>query len=178
MKDNPLVTTVNSPAMKDQLTERTERAKFLLTDIKYAAMATVDEDGAPRNSPYFFMINDERTELYWGSHPDSIHSKNIIRTGKLFVVLYRDDNPGGLYISCENGRIAADDELTRALSKHNQLRVQSGKDALPQSYYEDPFEQRMWICNTKTFYVNLPERVEDGKLREDIRIQAQPFDLL
>lgn len=159
--------------MNDQLIERIHRAKYLLNDIRYAAMATVDEDGSPRNSPYFFMINDGRTELYWGSHPSSQHSKNILRTGQLYVVLYRDDDPGGLYISCENGRIAANDELTRALKKHNEIRVRSGKDALPRSYYQDPFEQRMWICDTKTFWVNLPERDERGKLREDVRVQLK-----
>lgn len=163
--------------MNNQLTERINRAKFLLNEVLYAAMATVDEDGSPRNSPYFFMVSNDRTELYWGSHPDSKHSKNILRTGQLYVVLYRDDNPGGLYISCENGRIATNDELTRALNKHNQLRAQSGKDTLPRSYYQDPLEQRMWICDTKEFWVNLPERDESGKLREDVRVQVKRTDL-
>lgn len=49
----------------------------LLKIVRHAAMATVNPDGTPHNTPYFFIHDPEFTKLYWGSHIDSQHSKNI-----------------------------------------------------------------------------------------------------
>ncbi|HSX44115.1 MAG TPA: hypothetical protein VLE69_02350 [Candidatus Saccharimonadales bacterium] len=156
---------------------RVKRAKWLLANIKHAAMATVNEDGSPHNTPYFFMASSGLEELYWGSHPDSLHSINIVRTGKLFVVLYEANEVGGLYIECTNGRIAENDELERALARHNELRKSLGSDELPKGYYESPSEQRMWLCDTNKFWINEAERDDNGKIRVDKRQPVTRLDL-
>jgi hypothetical protein len=50
----------------EDLAARIEQAKHLLNDVRFAAMATVNEDGTPHNTPYFFMYDETITHLYWG----------------------------------------------------------------------------------------------------------------
>lgn len=138
------------------LNDRIQRAKWLLANVKHAAMATVNEDGTPHNTPYFFMCSRDLSELYWGSHPDSQHSRNILRNGQLFVVLYEATVGGGLYIRAQRGRIAEAGELERALMRHNELRAKHQKAPLPTHYYTDTSPQRMWSPRLHSFGSTLP----------------------
>ncbi|HSE61439.1 MAG TPA: pyridoxamine 5'-phosphate oxidase family protein [Candidatus Saccharimonadales bacterium] len=163
--------------------ERIQRARWLLKNSKHAAMATVNEDNTPHNTPYFFMASDDLQELYWGSHPDSVHSKNILRTGDLFVVLYEANERGGLFIRCTTGRIAEGEELERALKKHNELRARHGTKPLPLKYYtleyyttESP--QKMWVADAEKFWVNFAERDEQGRIVQDLRHEIDRSTLL
>lgn len=158
--------------------ERIQRAKWLLHNIKNAAMATVNNDGTPHNTPYFFMASDDLRELYWGSHPDSSHSKNILRTGDLFVVLYEANERGGLFIRCVQGRIAEGEELKRALQKHNELRAKYDTEPISIGYYQGESPQKMWVANTQQFWVNLSERDEQGRLIQDLRHEVTRSQLL
>jgi uncharacterized pyridoxamine 5'-phosphate oxidase family protein len=161
--------------LSDELiAERTERAKWLLANIKHAAMATVNADGSPHNTPYFFMASSDLTKIYWGSHPESEHSKNILRTGQLFVVLYEANISGGLYIRATNGRIARDNELAEALDRHNQLRGERyDKYPLAREYYEDDGEQKMWIADTQQFWVNGSSKDLNSAIVQDYRYEIR-----
>lgn len=165
--------------MADIVDERTARAKWLLANVKHGAMATVNEDGSPHNTPYFFMASTDLTKLYWGSHPDSEHSKNILRTGRLFVVLYEANDSGGLYIRAHGGRIAAGDELTFALERHNQLRGERyEKYPLPREYYEGDSSQKMWVADTERFWVNGSSKDLGGAIIQDHRFEITRQSLL
>ena len=163
--------------MQKTLDEQVGRARELLDTVIHAAMATVNEDGSPHNTPYFFMCNSDLTRLYWGSHPQSMHSRNLARTGQLFVVLYEADKRGGLFIRADNARIAEGTELSEALAEHNRRRVLQGKDALRLGYYQGDNPQRMYIADTKQFWVNGTERGSDGNIIRDIRTEI-PRDVL
>jgi hypothetical protein len=163
---------------QDKYQERVERAKWLLSHIKHAAMATVNEDGSPHNTPYLFMCSSDLREVYWGSHPQSLHSKNIGRTGQAFIVLYESNAGGGIYIKCERGRVAEGDELDLALAAHNKRRADFGKELIDISYYQAPSEQRIYIADTITFWVNYGERYDNGQLREDKRFKVDVEALL
>ncbi len=159
-----------SDLSKDLIAERTDRAKWLLANIKHASMATVNQDGSPHNTPYFFLASHDLTKIYWGSHPDSEHSKNILRTGQLFIVLYEANVSGGLYIRATNGRVAKGDELTEALDRHNQLRGERyDKYPLAREYYENNHQQRMWTADTQQFWVNGSTKDLDGAIIRDYR---------
>lgn len=158
--------------------DRIERGKWLLNNVRHAAMATVNVDNSPHNTPYLFMKSNDLTELYWGSNPKSVHSQNIERSGNIFVVLYEANEGGGLYIRCNNGRIAENEELERALEAHNNLRQKLGKDNLPVNYYTGESEQRMYIADTVTFWINYAERDETGRIKEDKRIEVSRSELL
>ena len=158
---------------------RTERAKWLLTNIKHAAMATVNSDGSPHNTPYFFMASTDISKLYWGSHPESGHSKNILRTGQLFVVLYEANTSGGVYIRAVNGRVAEGNELSEALDRHNQLRGERyDKYPLSRDYYEGDSSQRMWVADTEQFWVNGSSKDLSGAIVRDHRYEIKREDLL
>ena len=164
--------------MDDLITARIERAKWLLVHAKHAAIATVNDDLTPHNSPYFFMASPDLKELYWGSHPASQHSRNILRTGQLFVVLYEAGKGGGLYIRAGKGRIAEGDELVRALERHNQLNTRHQKISLPLEYYEGHSPQRMWIADTEQFWINAAKRDSLGLIIQDLRLEVKRIDLL
>jgi hypothetical protein len=149
-----------------------------LQTVRHAAMATVNENGTPHNTPYLFMRDDKLKHLYWGSHPDSEHSRNILRTGQLFVVLYEAGERGGLYILGVDGHPLEGAELQAALKVHNRIRQSRGDKPLPLRYYEDDSPQRMWGADIVQLWVNGTKRGEDGLVIQDIRTEIQPSDLL
>ncbi len=164
--------------MSDTKKDRIDRAKWLIKKAVFAAMATVNEDGSPHNTPYLFICSNDLGELYWGSNPKSVHSKNIERTGQIYVVLYEASEIGGLYIKAKNARVAEGDELDRALAAHNKIRADKGKYLLSSDYYCEPSEQRMYIADTETFWVNHMDRHDNGKLREDMRTEVSGKELI
>jgi hypothetical protein len=155
-----------------------QRVKELLKTAKHAAMATVNEDGSPHNTPYFFMRSPDLDTIYWGSHPDSLHSQNILRTGQLFVVLYDAFPPGGgLYIKATNGRIAKDDEFDDALEAHNASRKRFDKFPLDKPYYQKS-PQEMWAADVVAMWINSAERGDDGLIIKDYRKPVTAKELL
>jgi general stress protein 26 len=67
----------------DEKATHIARAKALLGTVWFATMATVNEDGSPHNTPFLFLRAKDLSRIYWGSHPNSLHSKNIVRRVKL-----------------------------------------------------------------------------------------------
>ncbi|HSX43158.1 MAG TPA: pyridoxamine 5'-phosphate oxidase family protein [Candidatus Saccharimonadales bacterium] len=162
----------------DDMPVKIARAKDLLATVNHAAMATVNADGSPHNTPYFFMRDETLEHLYWGSHPDSEHSKNVVRTGQIFVVLYDAVERGGLYIRADDAHIAEGDELVQALHYHNERRVRQNKKPLLIDYYETQSPQRMWVATARQFWVNDTERNKDGQMVRDLRIEITRGQLL
>jgi hypothetical protein len=162
----------------DDLQQRVERARELLKAVRHAAMATVNADGSPHNTPYLFMCSPDLQYLYWGSHPDSVHSQNVARTGQIFVVLYDSMERGGLYIRADGTHIAEDIELEAALKVHNNRRMAEGKDSLPIEYYQGENPQRMYIATVRQLWTVVPERDETGLLIRDCRVEITREQLL
>jgi hypothetical protein len=170
--------TSAGPFSDPKIPERIERARVLLATVKHAAMATVNADGTPHNSPYLFMISDDRQHLYWGSHPRSEHSQNILRTGQLFVVVYDAFERGGLYIEADGGHVLEGPELDAGLAAHNAVRRRLGSgEPLTRHYYESS-EQRMWGARTQRFWVNQAQRGADGLVVRDWRYEIARDELL
>lgn len=164
--------------MDNDLSKRIARAKELLNGVRHAAMATVNADGTPHNTPFFFIRDPKLGYIYWGSHPASLHSENVVRTGKIFVVLYDAMERGGLYMSAENGHELKGEELAKALAIHNHLRSKEGKDALTADYYTGNSPQRMWAAKITHFWVNSVELDADGHMVRDGRTEIRSEDLL
>ncbi len=164
--------------MQKTLEQQIDRAKELLRDVWHASMATVNEDGSPHNSPFMFMHDDTLQHMYWGSHPDSLHCKNAVRTGQIFVVLYDAVERGGLYMSAADSHMLEGDELESALRIHNDIRVKRGKDPLPLEFYIGDSPQRMWSARITNYWVNGTERGDDGNIIRDIRTEVKATDLV
>jgi hypothetical protein len=164
--------------MQTTLSDQIKRAQELLKSVRHAAMATVNEDGSPHNTPFVFMRDSALEHMYWGSHPDSQHSINILRNGQLFVVLYEANERGGLYLQAEAGHIAEGEELETALAVHNQIRQAHGKAAIPLDYYTGDSPQKMWVATIKKLWVNGSQRDENDMLVKDVRTEVTAKDLL
>jgi hypothetical protein len=164
--------------MNEALTARIERARYLLTHARNAAMATVNEDGSPHNTPFFFIHNESLDFIYWGSDPSSLHCRNALRTGQIFVVVYESNAGGGLYIKANNAKQLEGTELEAALAVHNALRAKDGKDPIPLSYYSGDSPQAMFSAIPTNFYVNYGERDPNGELIRDVRQEISREELL
>jgi hypothetical protein len=164
--------------MASNLQEAIEHGKYVLANIQNAAMATVNEDGSPHNTPYFFMHDGKLQRLYWISNPASLHSLNIERSGQLFVVLYDSNGGGGVYIAAEHGRVLYDEELRQALQILNEMRVKAGKDLVKYEDYNGDNHLRIYGANVQHVYVNYGERNTEGKLVRDIRCEIKAGDVL
>jgi hypothetical protein len=164
--------------MNNGLEDRINRARELLRTVQHAAMATVNEDGSPHNTPYFFMYGEDLSRLYWGSHPEAQHSKNIQRTGQIFVVLFEAKAGGGLFIRADQAKELEGDELKQALNAHNNARAKIGKEPLSLSYYGSDSPQRMYSAVPINFWVNMAERDQNSRVLRDYRQEISREDLL
>lgn len=70
-------------------------AARILKSIKYMTLATVCEDGSPWNSPVA-PTYDKELVFRWGSNEGSVHSGNVRREKRVFVVIYDSTAPDGL----------------------------------------------------------------------------------
>lgn len=75
--------------------KRITTASEILKSMKYMTIATVCADGSPWNTP---VAHSPLKDLvfYWGSTEDSIHSQNIRREKRVFVVIYDSTLPEGM----------------------------------------------------------------------------------
>lgn len=164
--------------MNEDLQARIARAKELLKTCKHAAMATVNKDGTPHNTPFYLMLDRKLQHVYFGSHPDSQHSRNVIRTGDMFIVLYDAHIAGGLYIKAINGRLLSGDELVTGLGVHNDTRARDGKGPINISHYQEGNPQRMFGADIMTLWVNVVERDASGHIAREYRHEITAADLL
>lgn len=77
-----------------------EAAEAILAENLLGTLATVNEDGAPWATP--LHVFHDGSDVYWFSHEDVQHSKNIDRDGRVSVCVFRPNTSGGLkgvYIS-------------------------------------------------------------------------------
>ncbi|HSW37694.1 MAG TPA: pyridoxamine 5'-phosphate oxidase family protein [Candidatus Saccharimonadales bacterium] len=155
------------------------RAKELLKNSRHAAMATVNENGSPHNTPFFLLYDDNLDHIYWGSHPDSQHSKNIGRSGQIFAVVYDSARPnmGGVYIKAQNAHALAGDELKTGLAVHNAFRKREGKEPLPLEYYSGG-QQLMYSAQPAACWVLMSQNNEKGLRIKDYRQEIDIKDLL
>jgi hypothetical protein len=154
-----------------------ERAKELLHTSLHAAMATVNADGSPHNTPYYLMFSADLKYFYWGSHPESMHSQNVTRTGQAFVVIYEAQGHGGLFVRLQNAHAAKGGELKEALAAHNKHRGKAGNEPLPLQYYLDG-PQKMYKADTAQFWVSSASHDAKGLIIRDIRYEVGRKDLL
>lgn len=147
------------------------RERQLLQSVRHIALATVNEDGTPHNTPLFFAINDTFDRLYFVSREASLHSQNFLKSGNAFAVMYdSNDFNGGLYITIKNGRLAAGTELQAGLSIFNQKCKAVDNDALPRNYHLIKNGYRLFIGDITKIekYQSIDD--ENGKLKEEARM--------
>lgn len=164
--------------MNEDLERKINRARELVLTSKHISVATVNEDGSPHNTPLRFVYDSNLEHIYWGSHPESIHSLNITRTGQIFAVLFDRIERGGLFMKCVDAHMLEGAELEQALAIHNEFRVKEGSSPLTLEYYTGGSPQRMWGAKITNFWVNYSEKGPDGHLSKDSRWEITAKDIL
>lgn len=156
-------------------------AKKLLQTVRHAAYSTVNEDGSPHNSPLMLIHNDSLTKFYIGSYSESLHSKNIERSGLAFAVIFDSftKGQGGLYVHLRNGHEAVRDELLEALRVHNGVRAKHGSAPIALSFYQlEKPSQRMYEFDVEKIEIYSSHRNKEGLIQFEERIEVDPSDLL
>lgn len=157
------------------LVERLERIRNLLQEICHVAIATVNEDGSPHNTPVFGGI-DNQLRIYWALHPNSMHSQNIARTGQAYIVLFDSIGPGGgLFINAKAKEVEQG-EFDQALKMFNEARAKRGRDIVGADKFTDSV-QRLYVAEPLETWVNLAERNEQGNVIRDYRHEISLNDL-
>ncbi len=122
-----------------------ESAAKIIKEMKYMTIATVCEDGSPWNTP---VAPTPSTDLIfrWGSNENSIHSQNIRREKRVFVVIYdshAEEGTGeGVYMK------GVAEELDE---------------------YEGTL--KMYRFTPEKIWINDEENNEDGSFKKDIRVE-------
>jgi hypothetical protein len=154
--------------------EQINRAKELLKIARHAAIATVNADGSPHNTPLYLILDDALEHFYFASHPESLHVQNVVRTGELFAVIYDMMERGGLYMKAVGGHELSGAEYEAAMAAHNKKRIRDGKDPIPPGNYQ----LRMYGADLVNFWVNAAERNEQGWVIRDYRQEIVRESLL
>jgi hypothetical protein len=156
---------------------RIARVKELLHTIRHAAIATVNEDGSPHNTPVFSTFDPE-LNFYWASGKATQHSKNIARDGRVFIILFDSySKGGGLYLRGQAHELEGE-ELTLGLTVVNANRDHWQRPRVSQAFYEGDQPQRLYKAVCQTAWVNVTERDESGQPIDEARREVAGRDLL
>jgi pyridoxamine 5'-phosphate oxidase-like protein len=146
-------------------------AQKLLNEIQYATIATVSNEGDPWNTPVFCAVNGYT--IYWSSHPNSVHSKNIAANGKAFIVIYNskagEGEGTGLYMKASVNSLEEKEEIAQALS------LLGDRRGRPFDYIEkfmDGGQQRIYKAEPLQIWTNDAYQDADGDFIEDFRVEV------
>lgn len=159
-------------------TDMLSRAKWLIANARHAAMATVNENGSPHNTPYFFICSDDLSQMYWVSEPSAQHSQNLMRTGEAFIALYDAHERGGAYIKCTNAHIASEQEANESLAAQNKRRSVHGQSQLPSDFYDSQDKLIRYVADAVEFWYYDREKDDNGHTIKDIRRSVSREDLV
>lgn len=160
--------------MQDQI----DRAKALLKKVRHAAMATVNADGTPHNTPFHYIIDSAKEHLYWASGPETVHQQNLARTGQAFIVIYEPGTGGGLYLQGVNAHELTGAELEQGLEVWNAKRAEEGRGPLTTDFFGNASPQHMCRVDLVKFWVNHSERDGKGNIIRDVRTEISREDLI
>lgn len=149
------------------MTHYDQKAKAILENIRYAAVATVTPEGKPWNSPVAHEITADYI-LYWFSDKENQHSKNIRKNPYAFIVIYDSTAPDGegegVYIEAEVIELDDADGINQIRNIKNQKIVSDAHeflgDAVRRCYQATP--KRMWMNDAEE---------KDGVFIRDYRVE-------
>ena len=126
-------------------------ATKILKEMKYMTIATVCEDGSAWNTPVAPNIKEDLT-FTWGSNENSVHSQNIRKEKRVFIVIYdshAEEGTGeGVYMKGE---------------------------AVELNEYEGTL--KMYSFTPQQIWINDEEKNDDGSFKRDIRIELDLLSL-
>lgn len=150
-----------------------KQARAIIDAISYVAIATVNENGDPWNTPVARYHFDDDYTLYWASWAENQHSKNIRCNGKVFIVVYDSTPPNnqpsqGVYIQAMAEEVTAENEAIEAAKvfRNDPYNPSDGKEYLgnkPRRIYR-AVPQKIWVNedgNVNDVFVDVRRETEE-----------------
>lgn len=155
------------------------KEKELLKMARHVALATVNEDGTPHNTPLFFALSNDLKQIYFVSREESLHTKNFLRMGKAFAVIY-DSNEfnGGIYLTIDNGQVLQGSELQNAYEIYIARCKEFDIDVLPEKFHLQDGGYNLYAGDIAKVEVYDAVEDPDGKLKEESRREITAKELL
>lgn len=151
-----------------------ESIRHLLARVPYVAIATTGADGAPHNTPVRGVFND-KLHMFWASSPEVAHSKNIVRDGLAFVVLFDSERGGaGLYMAGRAQVLEEGERLHYAFNLLKQTRPED-MDSIERFRGEGP--QRIYRFVPENMWVHRAVKDNDGYFITDERVPVTLADI-
>lgn len=165
--------------MNNDLQQQIAASASLLNDIMFGALATVNADGTPHNTPLYFMHDEDLSYLYWGSRTDTKHSANIERTGHIYMVIYDSVKymRGALYITGVEAHRLMGTELDEGLRVQNATRAKFNKNPLQRDYYETN-SQALYRARVEKIEIHVANRDPGGRVSSEVHHTVGAHELL
>lgn len=149
-----------------------QKARQIISTIRYVAIATADEHGQPWNTPVAAFYFDNDSTLYWASWQENQHSKNIRTNPKVFVVAY-DSTPAdgrptaGVYMRAEAHELTDRQEVLAAAQvfKDDPFNPSDG------TQYLGDFPRRIYKAVPQEIWLNDDDQMQGNFV--DKRIKAE-----
>lgn len=150
-----------------------QTALKILNDIQYATIATSDEKGEPWNTPVYCAFGEDNN-IYWSSHPESQHSRNIAVNSKVFIVIYNSIAPEGdgvgVYLRATSEALVDPAEIDRALVLLGDRR---GRPFLFPKKFQNEGPQRIYKATPVEAWINDADQDSDGDFIKDFRVPIE-----
>lgn len=160
----------------EQRIARLQSVRDNLNRVMIGAIATVNQDGTPHNSPVFVAF-DEAFSIIWSSLPEAQHSRNIAQASHqapVFITLFDSvqAHGGGLYIAAQARMLeATDPEFESVYQAFATRKQQFGGVAATKAAYQAPDGQRLYIATPSQIWVNFSHKNEQGAVLSDTRCE-------
>jgi nitroimidazol reductase NimA-like FMN-containing flavoprotein (pyridoxamine 5'-phosphate oxidase superfamily) len=131
-------------------------ARDILDEIRYVVLGTIDEDGRTRTSPVYFTPYHYEA-LYWVSHPDTHHSHNLARDGRVSGVVFDSTRPPGtssaVYVTGA-AREIPDEELAEHLPRAFDPEGRGGRRFTAEEM-SGLADLRLWVMRVEQWEVHI-----------------------
>jgi nitroimidazol reductase NimA-like FMN-containing flavoprotein (pyridoxamine 5'-phosphate oxidase superfamily) len=132
----------------------------ILNSNLYCTLATVCEDGSPWATPVFFAYSGDK--IYWWSSKNAVHSKNIIRDGRVLIVMYdshaKEGTGKGIYLKAKAKMLENIDEVNEAISIYA-AKAQVFKQTIEDSLNTAP--TRFFVATISQKWTNIDGKEND-----------------
>lgn len=136
------------------------QAKQILEKIPFMHIASVSDEGMPRNTPVWAAYSKDHT-FFWKSSKDSKHSQNIIKNPAVFVVVTEYDIKRGVYMEGKAYELTDEEEIKEVLELFYKRK---GTPVDPPSS-----TRRLYKFIPKKFYINTYSKT-DGDKRIELKL--------
>lgn len=146
-----------------------EKAKTILSKIRYINIASVSVDGQPWNTPVSAFFDDQ-LNFYWASWKENQHSKNIRSNPNIFLTVYdstaAEGTGEGVYMQAKAFELSDPDEINRALAFRDKK-----KKARQAEEYLGEYPRRLYKAVPEKFWLNGDGEISGNFV--DVRIEVK-----